>query len=514
MARKIKPASDSANKETEAIISKLEKKLKATYSKAYGNAAEKFMVYMTAFQRKDEAHRADVSAGRWSEQEYKDWKRNQLLYGDTLAQIRDTLAADLQKTDKIAIQMVRDKQVDVYALNHNYGTYEIEHGAGVDTSYTLYDHATVERLMKEDPQLLPRPSAKRQREIDAKDLKWNKQHLTSAFTASILAGDDIPTMAKRISSVAQMDQRAAIRNARTMCTGAENGGRADSYQRAKAMGIDVKQQWVATLDNRTRDNHREVDGEIIEVGKKFSNGLRFPGDPQGPAYLVYNCRCTTVAVVNGVNPMAFDKTDTLRRKLGNTEITYQQWKTEHSRRHTIKSVTADTFERIKSIKNSKITDEVIDSTRESLETHNAMSLYDDVKIVRLEPSDRSVYRTNVEKDGFWNTSTLELNETMLGGLTKEQVDELFALASNTVCNSLDDAVTHETYHAKMAEMVSNAEYNALSETESNSKLSDTAGKDALERISEVGVLKERGEYANVDAEDKAAFEQYFPEAKE
>lgn len=331
MARKITPSSDPAHKETDRLIAGLEKKIRHIYSEAYGNAAEKFTSYMAAFDVKDRAHRADVSAGRWSEQEYKDWKRNQLLYGDTLAQIRDTLAADLHKADKIAIQMARDQQVDVYVLNHNYGTYEVEHGLGIDTSYTLYDHDTVERLMEEDPDLLPKPSAKRQREIDAKDIQWNKQHLTSTFTASILSGDDIPTMAKRIASVAEMDQRAAIRNARTMCTGAENGGRLRAYTRAQGMGIDLKQQWVATLDNRTRDSHRIVDGEIIKVGEKFSNGLRFPGDPNGPAAEVYNCRCCTVSVVNGIDPMVFDKSDVLQRKLENSEITYEEWKTQHQR---------------------------------------------------------------------------------------------------------------------------------------------------------------------------------------
>lgn len=331
MSRKITPSADPAHKETDRIIAGLEKKLKTAYSKAYGDAAEKFMQYMAAFDRKDAAHRADVAAGRWTEQEYTDWRRNQLLYADTLAGIRDTIAKDLHNTDKIAMQMVRDQQVDVYALNHNYATYEVEHGLGIDTSYTLYDHDTVERLMKDDPQLLPKPSARRQREIDAKDIAWNQQKLTSAFTASILSGDSIPKMAQKISEVAEMDRHAAVRNARTMCTGAENAGRSNGYKRAEAMGIDLKQQWVATLDGRTRDSHRELDGEIIKVGEKFSNGCRFPGDPEGAARETYNCRCALVAVVNGIDPMAFDKTDTLRRKLENSEITYEEWKHQHRR---------------------------------------------------------------------------------------------------------------------------------------------------------------------------------------
>lgn len=323
---------DPAHHETDILLKKLEKKLRTTYTEAAKGAQDKFLAHMAAFKVKDERHRKDVLEGRWTEKDYKDWRKNQILISQQLAEVRDTIAQDLHNVDKIAMKMVRNEQVDVYALNHNYGTYDVEHQAGVDTSYSLYDHDTVERLMKEDPELLPPPSAKRQAEIDAKDIKWNKEKLTSTFTASILAGDSIPDMAKKISGVAAMDWHAAVRNARTMCTGAENAGRVDSYKRAEGMGIQLEQQWVATLDERTRDSHRELDGEKIKVGEKYSNGLRYPGDPEGPAREVYNCRCTQVAVVNGIDPMAFDKTDTLRRKLDNQTITYEEWKKGHKKK--------------------------------------------------------------------------------------------------------------------------------------------------------------------------------------
>lgn len=61
----------------------------------------------------------------------------------------------------------------------------------------------------------------------------------------------------------------------------------------QAKGADVLKQWDATLDGRTRDSHRRVDGEIRELDEKFSNGLMFPGDPSGSAAEVVNCRCTS-----------------------------------------------------------------------------------------------------------------------------------------------------------------------------------------------------------------------------
>lgn len=323
---------DYGHAETDRQLKSLEKKLKKMYRQASQNAEEKFTTYMESFRKKDDKHRMDVETGKWTQKQYDDWRKNQLLYADTLQSIKETIADDLQNTDKMAIQMVREHQKDVYALNHNYGTYEVEHGAGVDTQYTLYDHDTVERLMRDDPKLLPPPSKKRQAEIDARDKKWNMDKLTSCFTASIVSGDSIPMMAKRISSVADMDRNSAIRNARTMTTGAENSGRIDSYLRAKAMGIDMKEEWVATLDGRTRHSHRNMDGEKIAVGEKFSNGLRFPGDPDGAPDEVDNCRCTIEAHLTGIDSKAIDKSDVLQRKYGNKDLTYEQWKNEHTSR--------------------------------------------------------------------------------------------------------------------------------------------------------------------------------------
>ena len=106
-------------------------------------------------------------------------------------------------------------------------------------------------------------------------------------------------IASRLSKVTDMNETAAIRNARTMVTGAENKGRQDSYARATADGIILQKEWIATNDSRTRHSHAMLDGAIVDQDKKFDNGLMFPGDTNGRPEETWNCRCTVAAVVKG-----------------------------------------------------------------------------------------------------------------------------------------------------------------------------------------------------------------------
>ena len=96
-----------------------------------------------------------------------------------------------------------------------------------------------------------------------------------------------------------MNKTQAIRSARTIVTGAENKGRQDSYARAEADGIILAKEWISTNDSRTRHSHAVLDGETRPIDTPFSNGLMYPGDPNGKPEEVWNCRCALAAVVKG-----------------------------------------------------------------------------------------------------------------------------------------------------------------------------------------------------------------------
>lgn len=324
---------DDGHEETEAVLRTIEKQITREYAQAEREIKEKLDDYLRRFEVKDEIKRKAVALGNITQADYEKWRTGQILVGQRWAEMRDSIAQDLTKTDQLARSTAFGHIPEVYAINHNYGTYQVEKASKIDTSYTLYDRQTVERLMlDEEGSFVPKPGRKLTAKINAgKAEAWNKKNVQSVMIQGILQGESIPNIATRLSNaVGEQNRKAAIRNARTMVTGVQNAGRVDSYERAKEMGINVGKQWLATLDLRTRHWHAELDGVIKETDQPFENEygeIMYPGDPTADPANIYNCRCTLIAALKGFERDLSDLSDRRSEKLGN--MTYEEWKEEH-----------------------------------------------------------------------------------------------------------------------------------------------------------------------------------------
>jgi SPP1 gp7 family putative phage head morphogenesis protein len=311
--------------ETEAELKRLEKKLKKVYSQASSEVQQKLDNYLEQFKTEGKVYLQKLNDGEITKAEYSKWYSNKVMNAERWTAMRDTLAEDLTNVNAIANNMVRDSMLNTFAINHNYGTYEVENGLSINTSYTLYDADTVANLIQNDPDILKRPVLDK-----SLDLRWSKKLFQSHITQGILQGESIDKLAKRVAlGTTQQDMNAAIRNARTATTCAQNAGRTQSYQRAVSLGIELFQVWLATLDSRTRSSHRHMDGEKVKVvkGKKvrFSNGLRFPADPDGRPEERWNCRCTLVTSFDENE----DFTDIKKRANKLDGQAYKEWKNGH-----------------------------------------------------------------------------------------------------------------------------------------------------------------------------------------
>lgn len=123
-------------------------------------------------------------------------------------------------------------------------------------------------------------------------------------------------------------------------------------------------------------------------------------------------------------------------------------------------------------------------------------------------------QTEPQKIGTFFDVALIINEDILGGKTIAEIDAMFSAASNTVANSMNDAVIHEMYHSKLIRNLNYAQLESLYD-ELNSihieGLGKTAMLDGSECIAEVGVLFERKEMDIVPQEALKLFERFFDE---
>ncbi|WP_103110800.1 phage minor head protein [Brevibacillus reuszeri] len=88
----------------------------------------------------------------------------------------------------------------------------------------------------------------------------------------------------------------AVTVARTISTAAANGGKLEGW---KQSGQVKKKRWRAANNKRTRKDHREANGQTVDIDKPFRVGgekLMHPGDPAGSAKQIVKCRCTMQAV--------------------------------------------------------------------------------------------------------------------------------------------------------------------------------------------------------------------------
>jgi hypothetical protein len=129
------------------------------------------------------------------------------------------------------------------------------------------------------------------------DVGYLKRSIRAELSRGIASGSTWNEMALRIAKGMNSPFRKAynnaIRIARTEGHRIQNEAALDGQHGAKKKGADIVKQWDSTLDGRTRDEHRECDGQIREIDEPFDVGgekMQAPG-VGGSARNVCNCRC-------------------------------------------------------------------------------------------------------------------------------------------------------------------------------------------------------------------------------
>lgn len=322
---------DHGHELTDEILADLEKRLRKEYEQAAKEVQEKLDKYMKKFATKDAIWKKSVDAGIRTQEEYDQWRLQAIAGGERWEKMKARIVADQLHTNQIAREIMNKEMPGIFELNANFALYQVEHDSQIDTSLTLYNREAVDRILRDDPEMLLPPGQKVSEQIrQGKAERWERNKVQSVMTQGILQGESIPKLASRLASaVADSDYKAAVRNARTMATNAQNAGRYDAYNRLESNGVELTLEWAATLDNRTRHEHRMMHGQRRNVGEPFEvSGVKimypaqtgsFMSIENAPQELIWNCRCTILAFVKGYEHDTITHSD----KMG--KMTFEEW---------------------------------------------------------------------------------------------------------------------------------------------------------------------------------------------
>jgi uncharacterized protein with gpF-like domain len=123
------------------------------------------------------------------------------------------------------------------------------------------------------------------------------------ITDGVNGGESKDMVAARVDQVltytnSQRWPNRARTIAQTETTRAYGAGTlAAGLEQSRVTGRLLRKRWDSERDSRVRESHRDVDGEVRDLGMPFyvdDFPMQFPGDPIAPPESVINCRCDLV----------------------------------------------------------------------------------------------------------------------------------------------------------------------------------------------------------------------------
>lgn len=266
---------DKAHKETDKILAGLELALRKQYSMAFKEIRQEVQDIFGKFDFDSEM----TPIERYMEaQKY-----------ERLQKIEEKVAKAINVVNNDAVKQVNQSVLEMYKVNYDFSAKEL----GVLLAISLPNSAPKSEVKKEVAQ---EQSPLNELAVDnVKDISDLRRRVSQSFVSGIMAGENANKLIKRLQKVAELKLSDITRIARTQTTRVENLARIDVYKEVASQGYEIVKEWVAVVDSRTRDAHKKADGQRVPIDEPFIvNGekLMYPGDPNGSAENIINCRCT------------------------------------------------------------------------------------------------------------------------------------------------------------------------------------------------------------------------------
>ena len=108
-------------------------------AQVYGDASKELQAtideYFDGFAKRDEEMKSligtVVNGCEWTEEDYRQWRLNNIGRGKRYEAMRDTLTERMTAANEVAISYVNDATPGIYSLNRNFAAYEIDRAMGL-----------------------------------------------------------------------------------------------------------------------------------------------------------------------------------------------------------------------------------------------------------------------------------------------------------------------------------------------------------------------------------------------
>lgn len=284
---------DKAHLETEEKIKQIDRHINKIYKEHY---KEIYITWTSFFQKlnkkleplREDIEKAEIGKIRKAKNVYKKAFLKETIRNDDFKKITNKITNNLYQLNKETAKYINQNMPEIYALNFNYIGEQLEKELS-NYNYMRVDIEDVEKY----------GDITKTKIDEEKDKKWNEKKISAIILVSAIMVIPIKRIIKKMDKIILQNRESAYRNTRDSATDAESKGRLDQMYRASDLGFDIRKQWKATKDNRTRTAHAQRDGTVIPLNADFVPGLSRPRDPNGPANEIYNCRCTLGFVIPG-----------------------------------------------------------------------------------------------------------------------------------------------------------------------------------------------------------------------
>ncbi len=172
---------------------------------------------------------------------------------------------------------------------------------GNDTLKDVYESAN--QTLPLDLKLGSREAAVEEADFSALNIaQTTAQKMKILFEQSLLNGESVDEIARKIRTNHSFDRKRSKMIARTEATKAVNMATDQAYQTAAQDGINIEKEWLSSEDEDVRDTHVELNGQVVGVNDVFivpsapSHKASSPGLFSQASENI-NCRCTIIAKI-------------------------------------------------------------------------------------------------------------------------------------------------------------------------------------------------------------------------